>query len=428
MNRLPLRLFFRWFAFALPLLSITYLVRFRVAGLPSTLLEVLLWVFVVGVFFVTKDMGMARAHQLLRAWRWPIVAWVLATLIAVFASPSLWTGIGLWRAYVLEPLLVLIAVCAILDQPGDRKRMEQGMMVAASVVSIWAIVGYLGNWGIPHPWNIAIRAGRRAVGPFGFPNGVALFVTPIGALVVGRLANMFAEQKMNVKRAWKEYALPFVSFFLIAAALIAARSQGGMGAFAIAIVLSLLGLRKGRWLVFVGAILSILGLILVPGVRSALVREVSFQGWSGKVRLFIWRETWAMLKDHWFFGAGFGGYPKVFDAYHKARFIEIFQYPHTLLFNFWTETGLLGVLVFVGIVVTWFKNAVRSVRAQFAEGSTARYLSKLVLIAPLIAMLVHGLVDVPYFKNDLALLFWLFAWLVIAAQDESPKLAWGEKD
>ena len=31
------------------------------------------------------------------------------------------------------------------------------------------------------------------------------------------------------------------------------------------------------------------------------------------------------------FGAGFGGYPTVFDPYHKKRFIEIFQYPHTIV-------------------------------------------------------------------------------------------------
>lgn len=422
MGSLSARLLLRWMAFALPLLSLTYLVRFRVAGLPSTLLEVLLGVFILGVILVTKRAGLARAHQALYPWRWPIVAWVLATLIAVGISPSLWTGIGLWRAYVLEPLLVLIALCAILDQPEDRKRMEQGMMVAASVASVWAIVGYLGNWGIPHPWNVAIDAGRRAVGPFGFPNGVALFVTPIGALVAARLATLFAESRTQIKKDWIKFALPLVTFFLIVVALVVAKSDGGMGALAFVVMLSLLGLRWGRWLVLVGAVFGALGLFIAPSVREALIKEATFKGWSGKVRLFIWSETWAMLKDHWFFGAGFGGYPKVFDAYHKARFIEIFQYPHTILFNFWTETGLLGVFAFIGIVVTWVKNAVRTVIAK-ATTENMKYLPVLVLLAPLIAMLIHGLVDVPYFKNDLALLFWIFVWFVIAAKSERAELA-----
>lgn len=400
MISLSARSWLRWMAFALPLLSITYLVRFRVAGLPSTLLEVLLWVFVVGVLIVTKRAGLVRAHQLLRAWRWPLIAWVVTTTIAVLVSPSLWTGLGLWRAYVLEPLLVLIALCAVLDQSGDRKRMEQGMMGAAIIVSIWAIIGFFGNWGIPHPWNISIAAGRRAVGPFGFPNAVALFVTPIAALVAARLAKQFEE-----RTSWKERVLPIVTLILSMLALVAAKSDGGMLALGFVVTLSLLGLRWGRWLVLAGAILGGVGWFAAPSIRDALIKEATFQGWSGKVRLFIWRESWAMLKDHWFFGAGFGGYQKVFDAYHKARFIEIFQYPHTILFNVWTETGLLGVFAFMGIVVTWIKNAVRT---------------KLVLLAPLLAILVHGLVDVPYFKNDLALLFWMFVWLVVIAKQETP--------
>lgn len=283
------------------------------------------------------------------------------------------------------------------------------MMAAASVVSIWAIIGYLGNWGIPHPWNIPISAGRRAVGPFGFPNAVALFVTPIGALMAARLATFCQEGLKQLHLRWKEWLPFFGTLMLVIAALVTARSDGGLGALAFVIMLSFLTFRVGRWLVLLGAVGAGAGLIALPGIREALIKEVTFQGWSGKVRLFIWRESWAMLKDHWFFGAGFGGYPTVFDAYHKARFIEIFQYPHTILFNFWTETGLLGIVAFVSLIVTWVKH---SLKAQ-----------TLVLLAPLIAILVHGLVDVPYFKNDLALLFFIFIWFVVISKQENDQLA-----
>ena len=114
-----------------------------------------------------------------------------------------------------------------------------------------------------------------------------------------------------------------------------------------------------------------------------------------------------MLKDHWFFGAGFGGYPTVFDPYHKKRFIEIFQYPHTLVFNFWSETGLLGLAAFTGVVVRWIKECLQVWRKQRATDA-------MIFFAPLVALLVHGLVDVPYFKNDLALQFWIFAFLAQA--------------
>lgn len=413
MGPLSIRNMLRWMAFALPVLSVTYLVRFRFMGLPSTLLEVVLGVFVIGTFATATRAEWMRVYALLRGWKLWIGLWVLATVIAVFASPSLWTGFGLWRAYILEPLLAFVTALLVLDQPGDRRRMEYGMMIAAIGVSAWAIVGFFGNWGIPHPWNVSIAEGRRAVGPFGFPNGVALFVTPIGALVAARLATLFAKEKTH--RSWKEWMLPLGTLVLIILALVAAKSDGGMLALGFVIALSLLGLRWGRWLVAVGAVMGAIGLTVLPGVRDALIQEATFQGWSGKVRLFIWKETWEMLKDHWLFGAGFGGYPVVFDAYHKVRFIEIFQYPHTILFNFWTETGLLGVVAFGGIVWRWIRDAVGA--------ASKTYLPALVLLGPLLAILIHGLVDVPYFKNDLALLFWLFAWLILAAKKESIKLA-----
>jgi hypothetical protein len=34
-----------------------------------------------------------------------------------------------------------------------------------------------------------------------------------------------------------------------------------------------------------------------------------------------------------------------------------------------------------------------------------------VLICLLVVVVVHGMVDVPYFKNDLAMLFWTLAFL-----------------
>ena len=56
--------------------------------------------------------------------RSPLLAWLVTTLIAVFVSPSLVTGLGLWRAYVLEPALVFFILKSIqypVRQLADRK-------------------------------------------------------------------------------------------------------------------------------------------------------------------------------------------------------------------------------------------------------------------------------------------------------------------
>jgi O-antigen ligase len=104
----------------------------------------------------------------------------------------------------------------------------------------------------------------------------------------------------------------------------------------------------------------------------------------------MWAETWNMLKDRPVLGAGLSGYPTVFKPYHLAGHIEIFQYPHNIFLNFWTELGLLGVVLFLMTVALAFRRARNPA-----------------ITASFIVILVHGLVDVPYFKNDLAFLFWL---------------------
>jgi O-antigen ligase len=146
------------------------------------------------------------------------------------------------------------------------------------------------------------------------------------------------------------------------------------------------------------AVIAALVIGVVPQIREPFVKLVTFQDWSGRVRVWMWDETLQMLRDRPLTGAGMGGYPTVVAPYHGHSFIEIFQYPHNILLNFWSETGLLGLIAFGWIIITWIKKGRMTMRPYTAY-------------AVLIAILVHGLVDVPYFKNDLAIVFWLLVFL-----------------
>jgi O-antigen ligase len=87
--------------------------------------------------------------------------------------------------------------------------------------------------------------------------------------------------------------------------------------------------------------------------------------------------------------------------------VEIYMYPHNIFLNFWSELGLVGALLFVWLILKFlllaFKLSVRLARAS----DRRKYLS-LGLMGAMIVIVVHGLVDVPYFKNDLAVMFFIF--------------------
>ena len=389
--------------FALPL----YAIRFKVGPFPTTAFEIYLWILFIWFTAGRGWLGWKSGSARLRGWRWPIMAWTLISYLSVFWSPSLMTGFGLWRAYILEPILVLVLLLDMMRTEQDLEWLKRSMFGACGFLMVWAAIQFISGWGIPSPWNVAIAAGRRATGPFPYPNALSLFVTPIAALAF--------VQWLKKPRDW--WALVGWGSGLIAIAL--AKSNGGFIAlFVVAMTALFINQKTRKWIA--AALVLALGIVIAIGpVRSAIWKTISFQNWSGQVRLFQWRETWQMLKDHWFLGAGFGGYPIVFAPYHKATAIEIFQYPHNILFNFWSETGLLGVAAFGWIVGRWIWRAVRVSPPPSAPPLKLRggweeiWSGRLVLLAPILAILIHGLVDVPYFKNDLAVLFWILALPVI---------------
>jgi len=329
--------------------------------------------------------GWKRGWARLGSWRWPIVAWFAATLVAVIISPSIWTGLGLWRAYVLEPLFVFVLLAAVIRTEVEARDLRRSLYATVVIVVAWSAVQFATGKGIPHPWDVAILAGRRATGPFPYPNALSLFVAPIGAWA-------FCLWLQDRKRLFS-----LLTAIVSLVGIILARSNGGFIALFVVSTIAMLLHRRARLIAIgSGVILAITAYAIAP-IRMKVMGVLAFKEWSGKVRLIMWRETWEMLKAHPIAGAGFGGYPIVFKPFHKATFIEIFQYPHNILLNLWSETGLLGIAAFVWIAGTWTRLAVQ--RRDFC------------VIAPLLAILIQGLVDVPYFKNDLAIVFWMLAFL-----------------
>ena len=72
---------------------------------------------------------------------------------------------------------------------------------------------------------------------------------------------------------------------------------------------------------------------------------------------------------------------------------------HNVFLHFWINTGTIGLIGFVVLVVKFFKQTLVAFKQQrnILLGS---------VIAAMVALLVHGLFDAAYWKNDLSVLFW----------------------
>jgi len=126
----------------------------------------------------------------------------------------------------------------------------------------------------------------------------------------------------------------------------------------------------------------------------------------------IWVQTVKMLHDHPIFGAGLNGYQTVMAPYRAADPNSVPEpYPHNIALTSYTELGVLGLVAFAWILIgllvqPWLAFAKSEGMARAILWGTG---------AAFFMIAVHGLVDSPYWKNDLSVEFWLLAAMQILA-------------
>ena len=126
---------------------------------------------------------------------------------------------------------------------------------------------------------------------------------------------------------------------------------------------------------------------------------------SMATRIEIWKVGAGLLKENPILGIGLGQYENQYKLnaeriLEKKPFEETRLHSHNLYMEFWLETGLLGLLSFLWITVLVFKEGFKKLDIEDKKMQTALFIM-------LVYILVHGIIDLTFFKNDLALIFWM---------------------
>lgn len=387
-----------WLTVATILVAPLYVVRFNFGWLPLTFLEIMIWLSVAGVLFLATEKKM-RCEYVVCLKSLPAQFYLasglflLTGLISIFVAPNLRAALGIYKAYFAE---AIIFGAMVFLQLRTRKQVAQIIIawgIAVFLIGCWSVVQKFTGWGIPNVFWRAV-ATRRVTGIFGYPNAVALFVEgfiPLGAAVI-------------FWRGWRSR----ISWFLASAIILAlvsvvlAQSAGAVAAIGAALFITLVILRRTRIWAIAAAIIFVVALILSPYQKQQFADQFLLQGYSGNLRTQMWGETLEMLRPHWFLGAGLAAYQSTVAPYHVFRWAEIYLYPHNIFLTLWSESGLLGLFSFTWLIILLFFAAAQIYRSP----QLGKQIFSLAMLSWIIIFLVHGLVDVPYFKNDLAVLFW----------------------
>lgn len=386
----------QWALRLLVILLPTYLIRFAIFSLPFTLLEgMILLLFSV---WIGRVIVFRERRLLIFPWKWVIIVFLIAATISVFVSPELRAGLGLWKAYFIEPVLLFLVIVNTAKSREDKKWLITALGLSAVFVSLYAAGQYAGLLSSPEPWSS--ETPRRVSSVFDYPNAVGLYLAPLIALFAGFLA--FKRPPVN-----RIFSVLIVVTGI--AALVFSFTRGAwLGLAAVLLFLGLVSERKKLiWLIL---LVCLAGTLIFPATRDLAFSIFNQSDTSTDVRLVLWQGTWNLLKAHPWLGAGLSGFPALYDKYRLIKHTELLLYPHNIFLNFWAEIGLVGLLAFIGILISFFRAGVRAI--QMEKSRVCAY----ALMSAMISLVIYGLVEAPYFKNDLSAQFWILCALMVVTQ------------
>ncbi len=394
-------------ALSLPL----YLVRLKIFWIPTTFLELMIYgLFIVWLVSRIKNNQILNSHILNSKFQLPILLLFFGATLSTLFSVDIITSAGIWKGWFVDPLLYLIVVISSLKTKESSVRTSpESKLLPEQTSSVWdkqvkniLIALILSGAGVALVALFYWARGQltydgRLRAFYLSPNHLAMYLSPI--LILSLYLYFCLRRKFFKILLFIVHCSLFMVIYLTF-------SYGAWLAVVAALFFLLVTKAKSQKFIYylAGFILLLVVLSFIWQMPSQKFQTfLNFSRSSLESRLMIWRSALEIIKDHPLVGIGPGMFQKYYLDY-QSKFRPYLEWavpqPHNLFLAFWLQTGLLGLVGFGWLLVRFFRGA-------FKKLFTAHCPLVTVLVATMIYILVHGLVDTPYWKNDLSIIFWL---------------------
>lgn len=367
-------------AAALPL----YVVRWHYGPLPTTLLETLIFVTVALYAVARWRDGMRRPIS--TAYDIPIILLLVAGAVSVLVARDHRAALGLYRAYFVEPVALYYVAADLLNREEHLQRLVLALAAGSSAFALLNLEVFT-HAVLAHDVHVGVAPNAL----YGNANYVAMYLEPPFALAAGLLL-------LGQGRFWKLVGALWL--LIVGIALIVMFSKGSYLALAVLALVALVTVPRWRLPLVAGLAAAAIALTQIPLLQARLATVPS----SLNGREEVYGAALGMIRDHPLFGLGLGGYTFLF------RGVQPEAHPHDLWLTFWVELGLVGLIAFTVILfgLLW-----RGWKAwPKAEGFSRPLLWG--VLGAFVLWTVHGLVDSPYWKNDMSVEFWILAAIEVA--------------
>lgn len=360
-----------------------------------------------------------------------VFAYLLASIFAYDPKAAFWSnyergegGFQMLHYYVFFLLLALL-----FDRESDWIFGFKLALVAATLLVAYGIFGNFGYEGFVSPyqgtlpptfWEKLTQA--RFYGSLGNPAYIAPY------LMFSIFYALYLFFRKNKKGEWSRllfYALTVLFFFFFA---LLSQTRGAflgivaaVSSFFLYLILLNPQFRKkalAGLLVFVVMVALLVKFNDRPFVKSipgSRVLHLSFKEKTVQTRLWTWNSAWQGFKERPIFGWGPENFSVVFDKYFDPRHFNPnrdtetwFDRAHSVIFDYLAETGMLGLLSYLGIFAVFICEFIRKNKPQPASPFFYdKPALKGLMLAIIIGYLVQGLAIFDVLPMYLNLFFFL---------------------
>jgi O-antigen ligase len=377
-----------------------YLVKFSLGSLSTNLLELLILLNLLVWFFQKPKLSFKK--------NWSDMPWqiksslgliLLGLVISIFSNNAILIGLGILKGWFLLPLFFAYL---FFENTKNTAQIEQslfGLYCSAFLVALVSL-GY-------KVLGLVTFDGRLSAF-YASPNYLAFYLAP-GVLLGSYLA---VKTVLTTESFLKKLSL-LASFGLLLLALFYTYSYGAWLAVFLALAaVSFFAFPKKQFFLTLSLLLGFLVVATFSQIHSQKFAGLTtFSKRSSLAsRFVIWQAAEKMLLKNPIWGIGPGNFQANYLALQPffPPYLEwAVPEPHNLFLAFWLQAGILGLVGFIFLLVFIFfwllKNQVRG-----------KITVETVLGAFFLYTILHGLVDTPFWKNDLAFLFWVFLSIFMA--------------
>jgi len=370
-----------------------YIFRFSIFGIPTNIFEI----SVLVAFLSTIYYLLSTKTKIVFGPIWPYLFLIIAAISAYVASDHI-RALGILKGWFFVPIVLYLIVINLFS--AQKTRLAVPFFVSTIIISIWAILQKVGIIGalfyqknVPEIVQYLIHP-LRAFGPFDSPNFLAMYLAPMIFLSIPIF-------KM-VDKKYQKFIIILI-FALPSIAIYFSGSRAGLLALIASTIVYLINEtvwhknKKALW-----ASLA-LGVVLVYGFYGFLTTKDSSRAISNNSRIVIYKYSLELARDNPILGVGLGDFHDDIavitknDGDFQVYKLPYAVHPHNVFLAVWLNLGLAGLIIFLIILFRFFKYEIYT-KDRFQAG---------LVLSAMTAILVHGLFDTTYFKNDLSAIFWL---------------------